>query len=237
MVSPELHWPAIALRLILTLVAGALLGADRSRNGHPAGLRTVVLVTMAASVAIILVNLLLPTSGKTPASFAQMDVMRLAQGILTGVGFIGAGAILRKGNMVLGLTTAATLWFATVVGLCFGSGKIALGVAATLLGYFVLTPMRWLERRFERYQPATLTLIAGEHVFIPEDLRARLEAAKFRVKSISVAYSREERRQRIRCELRWPTAHASDLPPILKELERTPGLVQMSWRAAGTGPN
>lgn len=235
--SPELHWPAIALRLVLTLLAGTLLGADRSRNGHPAGLRTVILVTMAASVAMIQMDLLLPTGGKTSASFSVMDVMRLPLGILTGVGFIGAGAILRKGNMILGVTTAATLWFATVVGLCLGGGQVILGSVAALIGYFVLGAMRSLERRFERYQPATLTLIAGENVFAPGDLRTRLEAAKFRVKSISVAYSHEERRQRIRCEVRWPTADAADIPPILKELERTPGLVQMSWRAAGTGPN
>lgn len=237
MVSPELHWPAIALRLILTLLAGALLGADRSRNGHPAGLRTVILVTIAASVAMIQMDLLLPTSGKTPNSFGVMDMMRLPLGILTGVGFIGAGAIVRKGNMVLGVTTAATLWFSTVVGLCLGGGQILLGLAAALIGYFVLSAMSGLERRFERFQPATLTLIAGEHVFVPEDLRARLEAAKFRVKSISVAWSREERRQRIRCELRWPTADPAHIPALLAELERTPGLVQLSWRAAGTGPN
>ncbi|MGH9591295.1 MAG: MgtC/SapB family protein, partial [Terracidiphilus sp.] len=157
MVTPELHWPAIAVRLILTLLAGALLGMDRSRNGHPAGLRTVLLVTLAASVAMIQMDLLLPTSGKTASSFSVMDVMRLPLGILTGVGFIGAGAILRKGNMVLGVTTAATLWFATVVGLCLGAGQLALGCVAAVAGYFVLTSLGWLERRIKCYQPATLT--------------------------------------------------------------------------------
>lgn len=236
MVTPELHWPAIAVRLILTLLAGALLGLDRSRNGHPAGLRTVILVTLAASVAMIQMDLLLPTSGKTASSFSVMDVMRLPLGILTGVGFIGAGAILHKGNMIVGVTTAATLWFATVVGLCLGAGQLALGCVAALLGYFVLASLGWMERRIERYQPATLTLIAGENAFVPGDLRARLEAAHFRVKSISVAWSREQRRQHIRCELRWPAADPASVPAIVEELERTPGLIQLAWRAAGTGP-
>lgn len=236
MVTPELHWPAIVVRLILTLLAGTLLGMDRSRYGHPAGLRTVLLVTLAASVAMIQMDLLLPTSGKTATSFSVMDVMRLPLGILTGVGFIGAGAILRKGNMVLGVTTAATLWFATVVGLCLGGGQLALGCVAAVLGYLVLSALGWLERRIECYQPATLTLIAGEDVFAPADLRARLEAANFRVKSISIAWSREQRRQHIRCELRWPTADPARIPAILGELERTPGLIQMAWRAAGAGP-
>lgn len=235
--GPELHWPAIAVRLILTVLAGALLGSDRSRNGHPAGLRTVLLVTLAASVAMIQMDLLLPTSGKTPSSFSVMDVMRLPLGILTGVGFIGAGAILRKGNMVLGVTTAATLWFATVVGLCLGGGQLGVGCVSAVIGYLVLTTMRRVERLFERYQPATLILISAEHSFIPAELRARLELAKFRVRSMSVAYSHEERRQRIQCELRWPTTRSAELPPILDELQHTPGLVQMVWRAAAQGPN
>jgi uncharacterized membrane protein YhiD involved in acid resistance len=111
--SPELHWPAIAFRLVLTVLGGGLLGADRSRTGHPAGLRTTLLVAMAASVSMIQMNLLLPTNGKPADSYAVMDLMRLPLGILTGVGFIGAGAIVRKGDLVLGITTAATLWFAT----------------------------------------------------------------------------------------------------------------------------
>lgn len=118
----ELHWPAIALRLALTIAAGGLLGAERSKTGHAAGLRTTLLVSLAASVAMIQMNLLLPTNGKPPDSYAVMDLMRLPLGILTGVGFIGAGAIVHNNELVVGVTTAATLWFATVVGLCMGGG-------------------------------------------------------------------------------------------------------------------
>jgi hypothetical protein len=87
----EIHWPAIALRLVLTALAGTALGMDRSRNGHPAGLRTTLLVTLAASIAMIQMNLLIPTIGKPPNSYAVMDLMHLPLGILTGVGFIGRG--------------------------------------------------------------------------------------------------------------------------------------------------
>ena len=121
--SPEVHWQQIALRLALTVVAGGLLGMERSKSGHAAGLRTTLLVTLAASIAMIQMNLLMATNGKTPSSFAVFDLMRLPLGILTGVGFIGAGAIVRKSELVLGLTTAATLWFATVIGLCLGGGQ------------------------------------------------------------------------------------------------------------------
>ena len=105
----EITWQTIALRILLTLVAGTLLGTNRSKHGHPAGLRTTLLVTLAASISMIQMNLLLPTNGKPHDSYAVMDLMRLPLGILTGVGFIGAGAIVRKGDMVTGVTTAATM--------------------------------------------------------------------------------------------------------------------------------
>ena len=128
-----LQWGDIALRLVLTIIAGTLVGIDRSERGQAAGLRTTILVCLAAAVAMIQMNLLLPMAGKAPDSFANLDLMRLPLGILTGVGFIGGGAILRRGNMVQGVTTAATLWIVTVIGLCLGGGQLALGM--TTLAY------------------------------------------------------------------------------------------------------
>jgi putative Mg2+ transporter-C (MgtC) family protein len=233
---PAIHWTDIALRLALTVLAGSLLGADRSRNGHPAGLRTVLLVTLAASVSMIQMNLLIPTNGKPPNSYAVMDLMRLPLGILTGVGFIGAGAIVRRGDIVLGITTAATLWFATVVGLCLGGGQLILGSASTLIGYGILTALRGLENIIEKYQPATLILVTSEpNALTPDNLRARLESARIRIRSLSVEHSPEEHRQSIRCHVRWPAltgpAHP---PPIVNELQQLPGLVRLVWRVAGT---
>jgi putative Mg2+ transporter-C (MgtC) family protein len=232
---PEVHWPAIALRVLLTIAAGAALGIDRSRNGHPAGLRTTLLVTLAASIAMIQMNLLIPTNGKPPNSYAVMDLMRLPLGILTGVGFIGAGAIVRKGDMVLGVTTAATLWFSTVVGLCLGGGQVILGSVSTVIGYLALTSLRRFEIRLEKYQPATLILVTTKSSVTAQDLRARLQAAHFRVKSISVDHLIQERRQRVRCEVRWPIdSTATGLPALLQDLERTPGLERLSWQTAST---
>ena len=78
------------------------------------------------------------TACRSPDSFAVLDLMRLPLGILSGMGFIGAGAIVRTGSLVRGLTTAATLWFVTVLGLCFGGGQLALGLAVLALGVLVL---------------------------------------------------------------------------------------------------
>lgn len=165
-------WEDIALRLALTVLAGGIIGIDRGVRGHVAGLRTTILVALAAALAMVQANILLPVSGKTAASFGEMDLMRLPLGILTGVGFIGGGTILRRGDLVTGVTTAATLWVVTVIGLCFGGGQISLGIAGTVLAVLTLSALRWLDGRIPREQRAILVLRAA-----PEDgLSARLNA-------------------------------------------------------------
>jgi len=92
---------------------GGLVGFNREEHGRAAGLCTMILVCVAAAVSMIQVGLLLETRGRNPDSFVMLDLMRLPLGILSGMGFIGAGAILRRGSAVVGVTTAATLWFVT----------------------------------------------------------------------------------------------------------------------------
>jgi len=237
-VAPGIHWQAIALRLVLTILAGGLLGAERSRTGHFAGLRTTLLVTLAASVSMIQMNLLMESNGKAPNSYAVMDLMRLPLGILTGVGFIGAGAIIRKGELVVGLTTAATIWFSTVVGLCLGGGQLILGSVSAIIGFLVLWGFRRFEMTLEHYQIAELKITIGEDHLSASDLRERLEKASFRIRSLSVAHHKSEHRKTLGCEVRWPAAHESaDIPRVIAELEQLPGVVELEWRGISTGPN
>ena len=99
----------IAWRLALAVVAGFVIGFNRSAHEHPAGLRTTLLVCVAAAVAMIQANILLGTTQNQEGHTNTLDLMRLPLGILTGVGFIGGGAILRRDGLVQGVTTAATL--------------------------------------------------------------------------------------------------------------------------------
>lgn len=151
-------WEDIFIRLVLTLAAGAIVGFNRGVGGHAAGLRTTILVGLAACVSMIQANILLSIGGKAPDSFGVMDLMRLPLGILTGVGFIGGGAILKRGNSIAGLTTAATLWIITMIGLCFGGGQLGLGILATGLAIMILWAMERLEARIPRRYRATLVV-------------------------------------------------------------------------------
>src|SRR5579862_8682357 len=144
----------IALRLALTMLAGLLIGINRSERGRPAGMRTAMLVCLASSLSMIMTNLMLPTSGKEANGFVNIDSMRLPLGVLSGMGFIGAGAIIRRDNVVLGVTTAATLWFATVLGLCFGAGFAWLGLTCLAIGIAVLWGLEWVEEHMKQDRTA-----------------------------------------------------------------------------------
>lgn len=169
-----LDWSSCAVRLACALVAGAAFGVNRSESGKAAGLRTTILVCLAACLAMLQANALLAQTGKSPSSFAVLDLMRLPLGILTGMGFIGAGAVLRKDGLVTGVTTAAMLWFVTVVGLCFGGGQYRLGASGAVVGLAVLWGLRIFEHRLERRKAAWLTLRYPLDSDCPQRLAARL---------------------------------------------------------------
>ena len=204
-------WQDIGVRLLFTVAAAEIIGVDREARGHAAGLRTTILVALAASVAMIQANILLSVSGKTASSFSQMDVMRLPLGILTGVGFIGGGAILRRGDLLSGVTTAATLWAVTVIGLCMGGGQIGLGSAATAIGVGTLALLKWIDERIPRLWRARLT-IESDGMRFGADIAA----------IVGADYQTRLLRQR-RCadkwlsdfEVRWWQTAKTDPPPDL----------------------
>jgi putative Mg2+ transporter-C (MgtC) family protein len=193
----------IAVRLALTLGAGLILGFNREIHGRPAGLRTTALVALAAALAMIQMNLLLPVDGKGPGSFSVMDVMRMPLGILSGIGFIGGGAILRRGDAVIGVTTAATLWMATVLGLCFGGGQLGLGVAGTTICVLMLWPARWLEASLAREHRARVLLRAGDDGARPKAMAAGLSRLGFKVRFCGQRREPESDLIVLQYELRW----------------------------------
>ncbi len=229
--STVVGWDEIAFRLILTIIACALIGLDRGGHGRPAGLRTTILVGLAAAASMIQVNLLLGVVGKSPDSFIVMDLMRLPLGILSGMGFIGGGAILRRGKMVTGVTTAATLWFVTVMGLCFGGGQLPLGLAMLGIGVVVLTTLKWIEDRIQRDRRVTLVVATQDDGPTEADIRDDLIAAQFRVVRLAVTRMPPSGARRVRCQLVWRTAPCeSRLPTIVDHLAALPGVTRVSWR-------
>ncbi|HET6390626.1 MgtC/SapB family protein [Hyphomicrobium sp.] len=203
----------LALRLLLTLLACILVGVNREAAGHGAGLRTIVLVGLAACIATSQANILLAVTGKTEGMFATMDVMRLPLGILTGIGFIGGGVILKRGHIVSGITTAATIWAVTVIGICFGGGQLLLGGAGTSLIVLTLLVLRWIDVRVPRDHRGEL--VVASYLSQPPfpDLAAHLSGTGYIAQFRSLSRDEDPGKTLLTFELRWTQTEVEN-PPL-----------------------
>lgn len=134
------------LRLVVALVAGAIVGYERSYRGRPAGFRTHALVCTASSL-LMLVTVYESHWMSSLTETVRLDPTRMAQGIMTGIGFLGAGVIMKEGLSVRGLTTAASIWITAALGILAGIGFYFPLVVSMLLTVSVLSVFRWLEAR------------------------------------------------------------------------------------------
>lgn len=229
-----LTWPEITIRLLCTVSAGALIGLNRSERGRAAGLRTSILVCLAACIAMLQVNLLLPLAGRPSNSFVMNDLMRLPLGVLTGMGFIGGGAIVRRGNFVVGVTTAATLWFLTVIGLCFGGGQIALGLVGASLALVVLVGLKFIETRIKQDQQGRLVIVAGPAGPKEDEIRAILQNDGFRISSCAfgtaAAFATDTGKYQLSCELKWRARpDETKVPAAVRQLTACEGVIRVAF--------
>jgi MgtC family protein len=146
-------------------------------------------------------------------------------------GVIGGGAILRRDSLVLGVTTAATLWFVTVIGLCFGGGQISLGMAAFVLGMLVLSGLRWFDYRMKHGQHGTLTLTTERDQPPEEEIQAAVRKAGYKISISSVAYSSLAVQRQLEFNLRWRgIPQSADAPPFLRQLLSDRRVSAAQWR-------
>jgi len=140
----------IFIRLVIAMVLGAIVGFQREQLGKPAGLRTPILVTMGSALFVM---------AATESGMSSDGVSRVIQGITTGIGFIGAGAILKMGEdrEIYGLTTAAGIWATAAVGVAVGLGLLGLALISVAMIWFVLAGLAYLERRFKPTSPSERT--------------------------------------------------------------------------------
>jgi len=124
------------LKILLAFICGVLIGFDREIRDRQAGMKTNMLVTVGACLFTII-----------SITFGNVDTARIAAQIVSGIGFLGAGAIIKEGFTVKGLTTAAMLWVAAAIGMAIGAGQFIIGIYATIVIIFGVIILR----RFEKY--------------------------------------------------------------------------------------
>jgi putative Mg2+ transporter-C (MgtC) family protein len=226
-----LTWHDIGLRLLLTVVSSGIVGLDRDERGRNAGLRTNILVGLAACFAMIQANVLINSSGKPADSFVVMDIMRLPLGILSGIGFIGAGAIVKRGELVVGLTTAATLWFVTVMGLCYGGGQVGLGLAALGLGFGTLWGLKKLEMGIRSEHRARLMISVAVDGPRQEEIESLLKRAGISLTDPSLSYENTPSENKIfGWKLHWSGKREEMNPPLaIQDLASRPDIQRLEF--------
>jgi putative Mg2+ transporter-C (MgtC) family protein len=141
----EKEYLTILLHLGLAVLAGGLIGLERTYHGRPAGFRTHTLVCTASSLLMLLTVYQWELLKGVPLETVRVDPTRMAQGIMTGIGFLGAGVIMKEGLTVRGLTTAASIWITAAIGILFGIGFYFPAIVATLVTLGTLSLFRWIE--------------------------------------------------------------------------------------------
>jgi putative Mg2+ transporter-C (MgtC) family protein len=216
----------LVLRLVGAALLGGAVGLEREVRDQPAGFRTHILVALGSCLFTLISAY---GFGEVLADNpqARLDPTRIAAQIVTGIGFLGAGAILRSGISVRGLTTAASLWVVAAIGLAIGAGAYVLGVATTaitVLALLVLRPVRgWLVRGLKQEQEE-FVIQAGPEVEL-DDLVRRVKAEVDRIDHVRV--EEEEGVQHIVLLARLaPGKRPEDLLDLLTD---TPGIRNVDW--------
>ena len=149
------HVIRVAVRLVLAMLLGAVVGFERERAGQWAGLRTHMLVALGSALMVVV---------PSEVGLGLDDITRVIQGIATGIGFIGAGSVLKltEAREIRGLTTAAGIWVTAAVGVAAGLGFAGVAALSVALAWVILTAVGRLERRFVRPHRASLNAGARE---------------------------------------------------------------------------
>ena len=158
----------IVFRMLAALLAGGLIGLERSHRGRPAGFRTHALVCLASSLLMLVTVYESHWFHASTGTRVAVDPTRMAQGIMTGIGFLGAGAIIKEGFTVRGLTTAASIWATAAIGILTGIGFYFAAAAGTVLALGTLSLFRWIEAHMPVESYALLMVRFARDSVMPE---------------------------------------------------------------------
>lgn len=208
-------------RIAIGAILGGIIGYERDRHGRPVGLRTHTIVAMAAATFMVLSAWFAYYQGYEVGGIVDVDGSRIAASVVSGIGFLAGGAILRTGLSVQGLTTAAGLWLVTAIGMCAGAGMFMVATAVTLMGMLALTVLRRFEDKADDITRHRVTLtVAAPPTAIIADLQ-RLGAT---VRELAYEHERANDEPLRRLELDLALPDRVSLTLIVNALEAHPDI-------------
>ncbi|GGK68775.1 MgtC/SapB family protein [Rufibacter glacialis] len=221
--SNDITLPTIATRLLLSILLGGLLGWERERNRHIAGLRTLIIICVG-SCLLMLISVYIP---QTFSEYKNVDPGRIAAQVVSGIGFLGAGAIYKLGVNTHGLTTAATIWAVAAVGLATGVGMYEAAILVALLLLFVLSTLDKLGRKvFRGGSLKTLKISFASAKLETSRVLAILEKYEIATKNINVVQSTNKQNSKILLFVYFP--EKVSVKELYKDLNELKNVSQIS---------
>lgn len=222
----------IIFRIVAALAAGSLIGLERSHRGRPAGFRTHALVCLASSLLMLVTVYESHWFPRDSAARVMVDPTRIAQGIMTGIGFVGAGAIIKEGFTVRGLTTAASIWITAAIGILTGIGFYFAAVIGTVLVLGTLSAFRWIEARMPTETYAIFMVRYSRDAVVSEmGLKELVQSTGFSMHNLSYRLHGDVGQFEYRMVLR--TLDAANARALSDKLRLDPSVLE--FRIAPTG--
>ena len=188
----ESEYLTILIHLGMAVLAGGLIGLERTYHGRPAGFRTHTLVCTASALLMLVTIYQWQLLKGAPLETIRVDPTRMAQGIMTGIGFLGAGVIMKEGLSVRGLTTAASIWVTAAIGVLIGIGFYFPAVVATLITLGALALFRWIEMIMPSHYYARLNVrFKRQETPAEAELRDLIVRQNFSVANLSYRLEQE----------------------------------------------
>jgi putative Mg2+ transporter-C (MgtC) family protein len=223
---PTLEWPHVLLRLSVAAVLGGAIGMERELRERQAGLRTHLVVCVGSALFTLVSAYGFHEFLVSGGSLVRTDPTRIAAQIVSGIGFLGAGAIIRQGLSVKGLTTAATLWLVAAIGMASGAGYYSAALFATAGALLTLGPLRIVAYKIvRRYRPEVDRLLveipAGGS---PGAVLEAIELRGGRVVSLEITQEGDRRSMAVDVELR-----GIDAPLVVADVGEIDGVLEVRW--------
>jgi putative Mg2+ transporter-C (MgtC) family protein len=215
------HGEMIA-RIALGATFGGIIGYERDRHRRPVGLRTHLIVAMAAATFMVISSQFVYWQHYGKDDLVEVDTERIAASVVSAVGFLAGGAILRTGVTIQGLTTAAGLWLVTAIGMCSGAGMFVESAAVTMMGLLGLTVLRRFEDKDDHLLRRRLTITLGESA---RDITPVLDALKglgARVSDVEYEKRLEDDKKRIVATLDVQFGDTITVSQLVESIETVP---------------
>ncbi len=211
----------IVKHLGIAAIAGGLIGFERSYHGRPAGFRTHTLVCMASSLLMLVTIYQKQWFSLADIETVRIDPTRMAQGVMTGIGFLGAGVIMKDGLSVRGLTTAASIWITAAIGILAGVGFYSAVLIGSVFALIVVLVFRWIEIRIPTLAYARLILRFRRDITMAEtELLQLITTQGFSVANMSYSADRAANIFEYSMTIRTPSReNMRRLPNILSNIE------------------